>query len=164
MNLQSLSSAALLLLCAVVTPGTLAADEDFNPEGFMDSAYILPCDRNQGYYPVYCADGCTYGPAWYCNSGEWVGDKYDTCNGEPGCAHLGGGDFDVAHIHHGCSGSVVFTSTLTTICGCAMMLRNSRKIKRKVRCSVERLRLNKGINYVEKERMVTQKINLESDQ
>ena len=64
-------------------------------------------DRNQGYYPVYCADGCTYGPAWYCNSGEWVGDKYDTCNGEPGCAHLGGGDFDVAHIHHGCSGSGV---------------------------------------------------------
>jgi len=105
MNLQSLSSAALLLLGTAITPGTLAADEDFNPEGFMDSAYILPgCDRSQGNYPVYCADGCTYGPAWYCNSGEWVGDKYDTCNGEPGCAHLGGGDFDVAHIHHSCSG------------------------------------------------------------
>ena len=55
---------------------------------------------------------------------------------------------------------IVFTSTLITICGCAMMLRNSRKIKRKVRCYAERLQLNKGIDYVEKERMV----NLESDQ
>jgi len=87
MNLQSLASAALLLLGAAA-PGTFAAEEDYNPAGFMDPAYILPCDRSQGNYPVYCADGCTYGPAWYCNSGEWVGDKYDTCNGEPGCAHL----------------------------------------------------------------------------
>ena len=111
MNIQSLASAALLLLGAAA-PGTLAADEDFNPEGLMDSAYILPCDRSQGYYPVYCADGCTYGPGWYCNSGEWVGDKYDTCNGEQGCAHLGGGDFDVAHIYHSCSGWGICKNTI----------------------------------------------------
>ena len=91
----------------------VAVDEDYNPAGFMDPAFILTgCDRSQGYYPVYRTNDycqkmwgtdCTYGEAWYCNDDRSVEGKYDDCN-DDSCAHLGGGDFDPAYIHHGCSG------------------------------------------------------------